>query len=75
MMMIMMMMMLMHTFPSSNDRPNHKLLQRKTQTGRRDEMENGMNQRKLPWQNTSKSAPVVAKFNFSIGGFYPKGSV
>ena len=37
-----------------------------------DERENGMNQGKNPRRNPSKSAPVVEKFNFSIG-FYPQG--
>ena len=41
-------------------------------TRRRDEREDGMNQGKTPWPNTAKSAPVVEKFNFSIG-FYPQG--
>ena len=37
-----------------------------------DERENGMDQGKNPRRNPSKSAPVVEKFNFSIG-FYPQG--
>ena len=37
-----------------------------------DERENGLNQGKNPRRNPSKSAPVIEKFNFSIG-FYPQG--
>ena len=40
--------------------------------GRRDKRANVMNQGKNPRRNPSKSAPVVEKFNLSIG-FYPQG--